>query len=403
MVAIVCTYVAYPEGSASTHMVHLLGRGLVQAGRSVVTFLMSTTENLERPVNRSARGTRDRVMFEYATGTPIRSRSRLGQFCRFLRALVVVSIRLASMRVEGRLDAIICYGQSGIHVEWLFLLSRVLRVPLIVYVVEWYIPQPDSPLGWRQKNNIRFIRSAFSRPEGVVVISRFLACKGQRERLRGHRRPRIARTPILVDPDGWRSTEKLPARRPFFVFCAFIDAYLSDALFLVDALAQVSPEFDLIMIGQCSDANAGRIADRAKERGVGERVIQIRNFLPSAQLYTHFRSAEALLAPLHWDDRSLARFPSKIGDYLMSGRPVVTSAVGEAAEYLTDGLDAFLCAEDTPLAFGRAMMDAVRSEDREAIGRRGRRLAERVFDYRRHGRELSHFIDLCGRRQMQPT
>ena len=59
-------------------------------------------------------------------------------------------------------------------------------------------------------------------------------------------------------------------------------------------------------------------------------------------------AAHGLLIPLFDDVRSTARFPTKIGEYLASGRPIVTTAVGEMPRYFEDGVTAFISAPDDP-------------------------------------------------------
>ena len=54
------------------------------------------------------------------------------------------------------------------------------------------------------------------------------------------------------------------------------------------------------------------------------------------------RKAVCLLAPLPEDRRSQSRFPTKIGYYLCSARPVVTNAIGDVTKYLQDYKNAFV-------------------------------------------------------------
>jgi glycosyltransferase involved in cell wall biosynthesis len=217
-----------------------------------------------------------------------------------------------------------------------------------------------------------------------------------RERQCGRRRQgQVLRCPILVDPDKWRFIEPLRRDRPYLAFCAFLDAYMHDVAFVLEAYRLLERrECDLVMVGPASPKNRRTILEAAKAAGVAGNVCLITDFLSETQLLSLYAGAAALLAPLHWDDRSRARFPSKLGDYLMSGRPVVTSAVGEVAGYFVDGRDAFVCTSDDPAAFASKIGEALESGDhRISVGSEGRRLAERSFDYRVHGRRLSRFVE----------
>ena len=118
-----------------------------------------------------------------------------------------------------------------------------------------------------------------------------------------------------------------------------------------------------------------------REPGLAARVDLV-GYLSRAELLALYERAHALLIPLFDDQRSRARFPTKIGEYLAAARPVVTNSVGEIPRYFTDGVDAIVCPPGDPVAFGRAIADLLSDPARAAlIGRRGRRVAETRFHY----------------------
>ena len=96
-------------------------------------------------------------------------------------------------------------------------------------------------------------------------------------------------------------------------------------------------------------------------------------------------------------EASRARFPSKLSDYLMAGRPVVSSCVGEVAEYLRDGESALLSAPDDARAFADKMRRALDDPHRETIAQRGQAVARESFDYRVQGRRLEQFLSAVAR------
>jgi glycosyltransferase involved in cell wall biosynthesis len=97
---------------------------------------------------------------------------------------------------------------------------------------------------------------------------------------------------------------------------------------------------------------------------------------------------------------SRAGLPTKLGEYLASGRPVVTTAVGDIPRYLRHGISAYLVASADPEAFADQMSYVLsHADEARTVGMRGRLAAERYFDYRRHGERLNAFIrDLQRRR-----
>ena len=102
-----------------------------------------------------------------------------------------------------------------------------------------------------------------------------------------------------------------------------------------------------------------------------------------------YSEASVCLAPLFDDQRSKARFPTKIAEYAAAARPVVTSSVGEVKRYLEDGNTALIVEPGDAAAFARKIVQVLADpEAAAAIGARARDMAEDLFDYRVHAAKL---------------
>ena len=87
-------------------------------------------------------------------------------------------------------------------------------------------------------------------------------------------------------------------------------------------------------------------------------------------------------------------FPTKLGEYLATGNPVVVTAVGEIPDFLKDGENAFLASPDDPEDFSRQLC-RVADNDIEArqIGLRGKELSESAFSYSVQSKKALMCID----------
>jgi glycosyltransferase involved in cell wall biosynthesis len=107
-----------------------------------------------------------------------------------------------------------------------------------------------------------------------------------------------------------------------------------------------------------------------------------------------YAQSRALLIPLFDDDRSRARFPSKIGEYLAAARPVVTTHVGEIDRYLTNGVNAYASVPGDAAAYAESIVEILDDPAAAAdVGRAGRRLAEERFHFSLHGASLYGFME----------
>src|SRR5947199_1691505 len=100
--------------------------------------------------------------------------------------------------------------------------------------------------------------------------------------------------------------------------------------------------------------------------------------------------------PLWDDDRSITRLPNKMSEYLASGRPVVTSCVGDLTELLEDGASAYMAEPENERLFADKMIAVLEDPAKaEHIGAAGRKVCLARLDLRQHADALSVFFRAC--------
>ena len=156
------------------------------------------------------------------------------------------------------------------------------------------------------------------------------------------------------------------------------------------------PDCELVVTGM----RPGTVAALLEREGLaaGDGRIHAVGYVERDRLLQLYADASALLIPLFDDLRSRARFPTKVGEYLASARPVVTTAVGEMERFLTDRDTALVSPPGDPAAFAENLIAVLDDPELAArIGDAGRGLAEDRFEYSRQGPALRAFLDdLCG-------
>ena len=92
--------------------------------------------------------------------------------------------------------------------------------------------------------------------------------------------------------------------------------------------------------------------------------------------------------------QSEAGFPTKLGEYLATGKPVLVTRTGEIGSYLVDNFNVFFAPPDDISAFAERIRYILQNpEEASAVGRHGQEAALRFFDYRENGRKLNAFLD----------
>ncbi len=381
----------YPHGYASAGRARLVAQALTLAGAEVRVLCMRAVDRPPGAGNTAVRGEHQGVRFEHTCGRTIRAQGFLGRRWSEARGVLVAAARLIAWKRSQQVD-VVYFWWGHLHwrlAPWLYVrFLRLLGLPVVLELNE--LPWSLLP----QRTPADRLASPLAGFDGVLAISTVLERWAVEDARRSGRRLAVATVPILVDTREEpveKSGDKPAARAPYVLLAASM-AYKPAVRFALMAMQQVWQEVadcELVLPGaESGDPAADWLLDERRAARLDARV-RLMPFLTREDLLAQYRGAVALLCPLFDEPLSRARFPTKLGEYLASGRPVVVNAVGPVADVLTDRVDAYVCAVGDPRAYAGAIVTAhLDPEEAERIGRAGRERAEQVFDYRRHAETL---------------
>jgi glycosyltransferase involved in cell wall biosynthesis len=221
-----------------------------------------------------------------------------------------------------------------------------------------------------------------------LPISTFLAAR-VKERAPG--KP-FLKIPILSDTtEPWPTKNNLPI--PSFLYCGS-GTYLELIRFILDSftlVANTATFIDLVVSGDPKEMEA--FDELIVNHPLKDQIRTYSN-LSYAHLCQLYVDATALLIPLRASIQDQARFPHKIGEYLASGNPVITTNYGEIPFYFEDLETALVAKEYSPSSFAEKMIYVLdHPEQATQIGLRGKKFAGVEFAYEKHGLALLSFIE----------
>jgi glycosyltransferase involved in cell wall biosynthesis len=379
----------FPNGMAATQRVRLLSRCLVEQGAHVTILCTRVSEKARLIENHSSKGNVDGINFLYTTGTPIRSENFFKRRWVELRGLLFCICKIIQYRKIQKIDSIYLWALDiSISRIIITVVAKVLNIPIVLELNE----RPPS------LTNNPSILSRLCSPlwgsSGVIAISEFLLRWSHNAAKLEKRDIKFIKIPILIDPiidDRYEPLTSSPS-----ILFASSPAYGQTIKFIFDAMDIVwkkVPDCKLVLTGWCQDdKRASGIYSDLKKRSINER-IKLLGYLPRAELLRQYQRSWALLIPLFQDIRSQARFPTKIGEYLISSRPIITTRVGEISEYFHDGINAYVCEPDDPSAYGFKIIEALTNADQaKIIGQQGLITSQNCFDYRLFSKDIYNFF-----------
>ena len=342
-------------------------------------------------LNVAAAGTYDGVDFAYTYGRTSRPHGRrrrlwlkVTKWGRFLWAVEASAAR------GGGLDAMIVYSRS---LTWMALCKLACRRHGALFIHE----DCELPFGRRPETARSWLRRwlyehvAFRWFDGCLVISAWLEdyC---RRRLRAG--GGVLPVPILVDVAAFEAAAGAPPVGDAIVYCGY--ATNPEVFTLVEALAAIADDDRGLRLkvvgGTLRPALLPRLEAHAERLGVGDR-MELVGDVRRDQLPPILAAARVLALPRPDTPVSRAGLPTKLGEYLATGRPVIVNAVGDIPHYLDDRVDAYLVEPGTIATFVEVLRHVITHEaEAGEIGRAGREAARAQFDPKFHGRRIVEFI-----------
>lgn len=389
----------FPNGFGAVARVRCYATGLRDVGARVhvVVLEVGRPGSPEQVHNIDARGAWNGIPYEYACGSAQGARSFVGRRLRELRGLHRLWTLARNSSRHGNLRSIVFYG--GTKSRWLLPVRRICSATGIALVqdISEYPFVYDRRRGLiRRVSEWLYWRVALRLPDGIVAISTLLE-----ESLSGFTRADswILRVPIMVDIDRFIvSGEAIPGAVAYAGDLSHLEE-LRDLIGAVALLAHDDSEITLRIIGSGTTAETEWIRRQVDEQGLTGRTHLVGTMSADA-LPGELRKASVLVLARKDGLFSRAGMPTKIGEYLATGRPVVVTATGDIPLYLKDGVDCYLVPPGDVQLLAAAIDRALHDPDAASVGSAGRETAARCFDPATH---MSRLLGLVTRPRDRET
>ncbi len=377
----------YPHGMACTNRIHHYAKGLQEQGHQVEIIVPIPLEDPADIKNQAAAGQYQGINFCYAGGTAVRSKS----FVRRRLHDMLSPLKAAFYLRKEAPDAILLVSTYLYHI---LLFKLVARSVSAVYLNE----RSEFPFVFKKKKGLlhsiykklynQFAHHCF---DGIIVISNSLRAYYTQ---RVGRATRLLLVPIIMDAEEF-SQRVSTMNEPYLAYAGNLSAMKDGVNTLIDAFRMVHqqyPHMKLYLVGGGSNADRQKVEEQIEKYQLQEHIL-LTGYVTREQLIDYLIGAKALVLAKPDNQQASFCFPSKLGEYLATGNPVITTSVGEIPAYLTNDHSAFLAQADNAEDFSKKIVEALANPiQAQEVGQRGKETARAEFDYRRQGESLSEFI-----------
>lgn len=203
---------------------------------------------------------------------------------------------------------------------------------------------------------------------------------------------------MTVDISRFDNLQKDTTREKYIAYCGTASNNKDGVNLLLMSFSQVvksHPEYKLYIIGATPSVNdeAGNLK-LLKELEIEDRVV-FTGVVKADKMPQLLYDAEILALERPDSLQAQNGFPTKLGEYLLTGNPVVVTSVGDIPLFLEDGISAYIAPPDNPEAFAEKLIYAIENIDQSReIGEYGKNVALSFFNYKTEGDKIVNTINI---------
>jgi glycosyltransferase involved in cell wall biosynthesis len=228
---------------------------------------------------------------------------------------------------------------------------------------------------------------------GVVVISQGLR---QYYIENGCNPEKVHIVNMIVDSTRFKGLQKSEANYSI-AYCGSATNNKDGVNQLIKAFALVVkkyPNCKLLIIGKTpSSKERFNNLELVKMLGVENNIV-FKGEVPAFDIPQLLMDADMLALDRPANIQAMYGFPTKLGEYLLTGNPVVLTRVGDIPRFLKDGESALIAEPDNPEEFASKICWVIEHPlEARWIGNNGKRVAEQHFNYLEETEKIIHIIN----------
>ncbi len=377
---------SFPEGNAATNRIYTYAKGFVENG---IDIHVICNRNDYVP---NANGTLDSIHYYNPLNRSERSDSFLirnwYKIAKYFNTLRLVR----EINKKEKVSAVLTDTHDIVTHLFSYYLARRTGTKLVV-------EKSEHPLRLHQQNIIRKIQGLVKLRiesmlcDGLLCISQYLI---DYYREYGLPERKLFLVPSTVDPERFKLNGEKPLPYSYIGYFGGLTFSRDNIDVLIKAFALMCgkhPSVNLVVGGFCSEKEREMIEKLILDLKLSTRVNLLK-YLPRSEIVRYIVHSDILVMVRARDLETTASFPSKLTEYLVTSKPVVTVDVGEISHFLTDGVNAFLV-EPGDCDQLAAKLDYVLNNYQLAmdVAKQGNQLTNTIFNYNFQARRIIGYIN----------
>ena len=381
----------FPIGLAATNRIMTYAKGFAEQHCQVSVHCIKPTERPGTIFNYLSSGTTDGIYYSYSGGKTILHRRFFNRRIDNLVGIVKIAYELLKEKKSNKTDVIIYYSELTVPAIILYLITRIKHILFLKEESEI----PEVYLGsMNLVERILFRKFHYSLFDGLLLMTTRLIHYFKIEKKSN---TPLLHVPMTVNFSRFSQIIKTNDKAvQYIAYCGALNDKKDGINILIEAFARLAGEFPdikLYLIGEASTLREyNQYINQVKFHELSHRVV-FTGRVNKDKIPQLLANATVLVLPRPVSRQAEVGFPTKLGEYLSTGQPVVVTKVGEIPHYLTDEVNAFM-AEPGNVVSLTAKLKGVLNDypHAETIGENGKKAAMEFFNYTTQTKNILNFI-----------
>lgn len=387
-ISIVCKY-PIPVGMAATTRIISYAKGLVEAGKAVEVWSCIPTGEFGGQCTDS--GIYEGVRYRYSYKRE-RSRYKLIRIMQHLFSLFLFVYKFHKSNRKEKNDAVILSSDSLFLQFIVGCLCRINKIKAVFIFDEF-----PYPIRGKLKEDIpKLKRIAYG-----ISLRLFDGYISMTQTLLDYYQSICQRPGLIVSTitDLTRFTysekDKFDIAEPVsLVYMGNMELSKDNVDNIIRSMPYVLEEFKihLYLYGKPSKKDLALLEKLISDLGVSAYVSF--HYATPSEVSSILANADILVSSQPDTKRAMGGFPTKLGEYLMSGTPVLLTNVGETSQYFKEGQDMFFAVPDSPIDFANKIK-YIRNNYKQAleVAKSGKNKISTLYSHTKAGVDISNFIN----------
>lgn len=378
----------YPNGLASSNRLSGLLEGLSEAGWDINVICLAPTKyptNFDKNKKYYRRqGCHRGVNFKYYSARVKSSKFKIARMFSLFWGILSFPIHLNFYKNNVEHKIFLTNLTKPFFVIYFYLINLILQYRFVLLRSE--IPSFNPIIS----------KWCFKRFDGFLLMTHYLKnyfIKYKKDCAK------IQILPMTVENERFSNVLKSPFSFDYIAYAGSISSKKDGIDILLNAYLSISakfPDIHLVIMGDNTNLSERRTLLNILEMmplAVQKR-IHFSGLIDKKEIPNYLNNSKILALARPNSLQAQAGFPSKLGEYLSTGKPVVATETGEIPLYLKDGETAFLCPPGDVSAFSKKL-DFVLSNYSNAliVGLRGKKIAKDIFDTKVQAKKMATFLE----------